>query len=134
MRRRAYTLVLAIVGMGLVVLFAFLLARYAMLEIGRERQASLELCGRGVAASAQAWSLLHADELAGPDAVALPIKSLLPDGATGEAELRRITPPGADPLIECRITLRLGRQTLHRHLVWPLGSAKPLPAEVPATP
>lgn len=134
-RRPAYVVIIAIVGVALIAMFGLVLARYALLDRSRERQALLESYAQQVAQSGRAWTCLRGAELSRRPMVVLPVEGLLPTGATGQAELRRIESANGVAMVECRITLRRGRQSLRWRVHWPLPDVSTTrPASSPATP
>lgn len=133
--RPAYVVIIAIVGVAVIALFALVLARYALLDRSRERQAMLESYAQQVAQSGRAWTRLHGAELARRPVVVLPIEGLLPTGAAGRAELRQVESADGVAMVECRITLRRGRESLRRRVHWPLPDVSTTrPASGPARP
>jgi hypothetical protein len=129
--RRGYALILALVGLAIIIAYAIVLARYAVLEMAREKQALLESCAQQIAESARAWSLAHARELSTSAAVTLPIEELLPPGASGRADLRLAASADGRSLVECYVALERGHQRLTRRLYWP-PPAEAAPATAPA--
>ena len=134
-RRRAFASTLAILGFGVIVAFAVLLARYATIDIAGARRAELESYAHQIIRSAQAWSGLHAGEFAETPVVELSFNDILPGNGDGKVELSCTESSGGEALIECHVVLRLGQQTLRRRVCWPRPSAATTrPAADPATP
>lgn len=134
-RRAAYAVIVAIVGLALITMFAFVLARYAMLDMAGEKRAALESCANQVFESARAWSVLHCTELRDTPPVMLPIDELLPAATSGEAQLRRLQTAAGHSVVECRLRLAQGRQRLQRRAQWPLPAVSTTrPASDAATP
>lgn len=117
-QQRGYVLVLVLVASFMVMTFAVLMGRLAVLEFGRERQAQVAACAGQLMASARAWSRVHADEIPRDKPVGLLIDDLLPAGVSGAVELRRLAAPGGEGVIACQVTLERAGRRLTRRAQW----------------
>ena len=117
--RGGFLMVPVLVTSFIIIMFTVVMARLAVLEFARERQAQLETCVDQVVASAAAWSRLHAAELRDDATVKLPLADVLPAGMSGAAELRRVDGKGGGALVECQITIERAGRRLVRRVEWP---------------
>lgn len=124
-RRDGFVLVVVLLTMAIVLLFALVVARYAVLEFGRERQAALEACAEQVIESARDWSLVHPSWLTDGAPCQLPLETLLPPGYAGQLELQRIRASDGQPIVQCRIMLQRAGRRLRQQAEWPLVAVWP---------
>jgi len=118
-RRPAYTLAVVLVTSFLVLVFAAIMGGMVVVEWSRARQRTLEAQATQVIASAQAWSRMHAAELATGQSVVLPVEDLLLPGTTGSVSVRQSTGVGGVRPVECELSLHRARQGVTRVVTWP---------------
>jgi hypothetical protein len=116
-RRPAYTLVVVLLTTFLVLGFATVMGGMVVLEWSRARQRTLEAQAAQVVASAQAWSRVHAAELATGQPVVLPVEDLLVPGTSGSATLRPARGE-AGGLVECELSVARAGRRLVRVVTW----------------
>jgi hypothetical protein len=115
-RRRAAILTLAILGFGLLLIFAALLTNRIAGELRAARHAELRAAASAALDSAAAWLRVHGDELAPGAVQTLDSAALWPPAATGELTVARAADTGA---ATARATVRRGRLQVRLEASWP---------------
>lgn len=125
-RRPAYTVLVVLATLAVVLAFAVVLGRLVVIEYQRDRQLRLEMWAGQVLASARAWSVVRAGELAADRPVGLPLEGVLPPEVRGRAIVQRRAVDGGAVAV-CELTLDAAGRRLRREAAWSLPGGPPPP-------
>jgi hypothetical protein len=119
-RRRGYTLGVVLATSFIVLACVAIMASFVSLTWAQQRRLSLEAPAEQALSSVQAWTRVHAAQLAREPNARLALTDILPPDVDGTAAIEVSSADDGRLLVTCRIGLRRGSQALHRQGVWPL--------------